>query len=282
MPDHPDSLLAKFQGALHVVFSQSGGGILRQALRMAGLRGRVIAMPDHFGYGPIDPLDWPSRYEWLRREIGAWPEWPEQFDVLPTEVKKFWNQCDLHDRCVVWFSRRTLLEYCGFLEWVRRRETRPFCVVDFTDEERPPQNDSDESGLLISIAFTPPDLFPTELCLGRAAPLTSAERSHYIDSWRRLREDGAVLRVVDNGGVHSVPVTYYDEVLMSHARLQWTKWARVVGCTMAYGGPDNYIQVSDDFLGARVRKLVSEGRLESKGNLSRIGFSEVRLPGGAD
>jgi hypothetical protein len=67
-----------------------------------------------------------------------------------------------------------------------------------------------------------------------------------------------------------------DRALLTTSSTSWRKVASVVGTAMdAY--PDLY-KVPDVFYAQRVRALVAEGKLEARGNLHRMRFSEVRLP----
>jgi hypothetical protein len=70
-----------------------------------------------------------------------------------------------------------------------------------------------------------------------------------------------------------------DLALVTNTRAQWRKVAFVVGAAMdAY--PDRFHDVPDVFYAERVKALVSQGLLDSQGNLSRMRFSEIRLPAG--
>jgi hypothetical protein len=68
-----------------------------------------------------------------------------------------------------------------------------------------------------------------------------------------------------------------DEALLSNALPRWRKVAMIVGLTMSTR-PNPRSNIPDVFYAQRVRSLVSDGRLESQGNLAYMGFSEVRLP----
>jgi hypothetical protein len=68
-----------------------------------------------------------------------------------------------------------------------------------------------------------------------------------------------------------------DSAILAEARVHWQKVAMVVAKAMdAY--PGEYLEIPDLFYGQRVRELVLAGRLVSQGNVSRMRFSEVRLP----
>ena len=70
-------------------------------------------------------------------------------------------------------------------------------------------------------------------------------------------------------------VVQIDASILASAKQRWRKLAMVIGRAMARtrwdGVPDVYYQT-------RVQHLVSLGALESQGDLSEMGFSEVRLP----
>ncbi len=67
-----------------------------------------------------------------------------------------------------------------------------------------------------------------------------------------------------------------DAIIMSHARKEWRKVAKIAVLTMEQYG----IAPTDDELEAvvaRVRFLVGRGFLEAKGDLTHPRFSEARL-----
>lgn len=72
-------------------------------------------------------------------------------------------------------------------------------------------------------------------------------------------------------------LSFIDRTIIESTSNQWRKVARVVGTTMS-ATPDAFKLAPDIYYAKRVAKLVSEGKLESQGNLDYMGFSEVRLP----
>lgn len=68
-----------------------------------------------------------------------------------------------------------------------------------------------------------------------------------------------------------------DATVMHAAGLSWRKVSFVVGTAMhaLYG---RVSRIPDAFYAQRVASLVSQGRLESLGDLSRMRYSEVRVP----
>ncbi len=69
-----------------------------------------------------------------------------------------------------------------------------------------------------------------------------------------------------------------DDALFSNTSSKWRKVARVVGTT-TMELPCRVEGIPDIYYSQRVQKFVSDGLLESQGNLSFMGRSDVRRPG---
>jgi hypothetical protein len=72
-------------------------------------------------------------------------------------------------------------------------------------------------------------------------------------------------------------VALIDQRLLEECSSSWRKVARVAG-PLFLEPPDGLPSISDGYLAQRVQALVAAGRLESRGNLDYMRFSEVRLP----
>ena len=72
-------------------------------------------------------------------------------------------------------------------------------------------------------------------------------------------------------------IAQIDHALLENCAQNWRKVARVVGTTMMEIRSE-FRGIPDIYYGQRIALLVSEGRLESQGNLAYMRFSEVRLP----
>jgi len=119
------------KSTLHVVFSDSAAGLLRRALRKAGRTGQVLSFSDNLSFGPINPPDSQIRLEWKKQHLGAALQ---DWDWLPAKTSEFWSiALSASEQLIVWTSRRTTLEYSGFLEWVWRCGNKTYDVVDLTD-----------------------------------------------------------------------------------------------------------------------------------------------------
>jgi Protein of unknown function len=65
----------------------------------------------------------------------------------------------------------------------------------------------------------------------------------------------------------------WDDLIFSETRERWLKVARIIGRVSDRVPNGPYFEE----IAARIRALVNEGKLEAKGDLSRWGYSEVRL-----
>lgn len=70
-----------------------------------------------------------------------------------------------------------------------------------------------------------------------------------------------------------------DGALLSNSATEWRKVARVIGGALKSLG-DRVPDLPDGFYARRVIALANSGKLESRGNLDHMRFSEVRLPSG--
>ena len=162
------------QSTLHIVCGDSAAGLLRQALRKAARPERVLAFPDNLSFGPINPPDPQLRFEWMQRHLGASPR---EWDWLPAATNEFWSiALSAAQPLTVWTSRRTTLEYSGFLEWVWRCESSSYHVVDLTDVviERDRPDGTFGPDPVVSLALLNPDFVPILSFMDRAAPLSAA------------------------------------------------------------------------------------------------------------
>ena len=265
------------QTVLHFVFTASGAGCLVQALRKAGRNDQVITSADDLSFGPINPPDSSLRASWVENELGR-TDWHD----LAGTSERLWDEARFPDnRKVAWLTRRSAMEYAGFLEWLWRLHDAPCEVVDLTDVKvsyRPEHGPPRAPALAMSLGMLPPDRIPNDRLWNLAEPLQSAVRGRYRDLWRQLRLEDAPLRVIDGDQLVSAPISFFDSKLMSYVTDDWQKVARVVGHALASQMDDCILQAGDIVLVARVDALVESGRLEIRGESAHdMHVSEVRL-----
>jgi hypothetical protein len=69
-----------------------------------------------------------------------------------------------------------------------------------------------------------------------------------------------------------------DECLLSNVSHRWSKVARVIGQTMLALSRE-FPHMPDGFYSTRIKHLAESGAIEAAGNLDRMRYSEIRIPG---
>jgi hypothetical protein len=262
----------------HFVFTLSGGGCLVRALRSARRDDQVVVTSHGFNVGPIDPSDPSARAEWLENELGR----IDPKDAARSE--RSWDETRFPGhRKVAWLTRRSAVEYAGFLDWLWHRGDTPCDLVDLGKAKI---SYPGEHGLTppwalpTSIALLAPDTIARNRLWDLAEPLQTAERLQYRELWGQLLSENAPLRVLNGDKLVSAPISFFDKMLMSLVTEHWQKVVRIISTAMADEMEDGIIQSEDTFLSARLDALARDGRLEIRGGSARdMHVSEVRLPG---
>lgn len=263
------------QTIAHFVFTGSGAGCLVRALRNAGRDDLVVATCHDMNVGPIDPSDPSSRAKWLENEL-------DRKDAAQSE--RDWDEARFPGhRKVAWLTRRSAMEYAGFLDWLWHRGDTPCDLVDLSEVK---------ISRLQEQGSTPPKASPTSLALlhhdiiahnrlwDLAEPLQTTERLRYRELWGQLLSENALLRVIDGDKLVSAPISFFDSVLMSCVTDKWQKVSMIFSLATISYWDDGINQTDFTFLAARMRALAESGRLEIRGQSAlEILYSEVRLAG---
>lgn len=259
---------------LHIVFNPSAAAGLREALRQAGRGERVVGLFDCLSFGPINPPDPELRRKWVEEELG-YTGWEE----VVGEATSFWSEAlSIGNRRIAWLSRRSAQEYAGFLEWLWRLGEEPTEVVDLTDVMvAGNDNGTTKPHLAMSLGLLPPHKILESDLLDRTEKLTPVLRVQYRELWGRLKAENAPLRTLSEGELASAPLSVFDRLLLSCATPEWQKAATAVGHAL-WESSTISLQTADLVLCARARALAGAGLLESRGDLSDIQNSELRLP----
>jgi hypothetical protein len=266
------------QITLHFVFSPSGAACLAKALEDAGRDDRVVTFFDDLSFGPINPPDSMLRAKWVDNELGC-----TGWDEMTTESERGWEEALSPDaRKVAWLTRRSAMEYAGFLEWLWRLGDAPCEVVDLSEVKisYPPEHGPRPPRLAMSLGMLHHDAIRDHKLWDLAEPLQMTARRGYFDLWRQLRTENAPLRVIDGDKLVSAPISFFDSLLMSYVTDKWQKVSRVVGPALVSPMDDWIVQTGDMFLAARINALAKSGHLDIRGKSAlEILYSEVRLPG---
>jgi hypothetical protein len=266
----------------HILFSETAARSLTEALQIVECEDRVIYLPDDLSFGPINPPDPVVREDWMHRELGfdlTDEEWPID------QVEAFWDEALVTSaRRVIWVSKLSAPEYGGFLEFVWRLGDAPCDIITFDRQEivyRGRDGFLRRNQVLV-LGELAPEHFTETRYWEHAVPLDAVAREHFRANWARLRCENAPLRILDDSGMISVPITYFDDLLVACAIERWQKVARVIGEALVSFIDGPFYQVGHFVLAARLKALAQSGRLESQGDMAKPRFSEVRLPGSED
>lgn len=266
---------------LHFVFTPSGAGCLLQALRKAGRSDPVITTYDDLSFGPINSLDPHVRAKWVADELGA-PNWIE----ICRDSERVPDDADArapNKRKIVWLTRRSAMEYAGFLNWLSRLGDAPCEVVDLSEvmvSSRSEQEPRRPPYLAMSLGMLHPDIICRERLWDLAEPLQEPARKRYQDVWQKLLVENAPLRVIDGETLVSAPISFFDSRVTSQVNDKWQHAMRIVGKTLV-GGPNEWIiEFGDTFVMGRLMALVKSGHLDLQGEPGgELRNSQVRLSG---
>jgi hypothetical protein len=108
-------------------------------------------------------------------------------------------------------------------------------------------------------------------------PVTLSEFEVDPDEWKRLSEENASVRILEGGKkIVSKDESFYDQEIIKNLTNEWQKSWRVLSNTLHR----MKIKTGDVFLMWRMRELITQGKIEVLGDVSK-GWKEfdVRLPG---
>jgi Protein of unknown function/Domain of unknown function (DUF1835) len=232
---------------LHVVFNYSAAGSIHHILQ--GREAAVARFSDNLSRGPINSQQSAARRVWLDEHLGY-----DNPDIVSDE-DTFWPKVlDKQTSRVAWVSRRSASEHCGFLEYLRRLGDLPTKIIDTTDTR------GDDGELFRGTGSIPANHVLSGL-LDTARELDMASRADSLALWGKLRAEDSALRVADrNHALLSVPLSFYDQQLLSLTASDWRPMARIVGEILA----DAHVDMDDLLPFSRLYALVDSGVLASR------------------
>ena len=248
-PDLPDY-------DLHVIFSPSGAGSLKQALKESGRSGRIICPFDNFSFGPIASDDAETRAEWVDDVLG-YSDW---HDVTVFNEPVLTTSLSSTRAPIVWVSLNQTASYAGFLWWLSHMGEAPCSIIE-------------RDGL---------SLLPASDLIGffdHQVPLPAQEREQYRAAWKQLCSENAALRVIEDGKLVSKEIDFFDAALLRLATPEWQKMSRIVAELLAEFFDADLYQTGDFVLGAGLAALADDGALEWRGEALNMLQCEMRLPG---
>ncbi|MEZ2444217.1 DUF1835 domain-containing protein [Chitinophaga sp. RCC_12] len=278
-------------GLIHIVFGQSSVPVLGEAIAMdEKMSGEIRCFEDDLSVGPLFILDTKEgragrRQFWQQlagiepvapaageepaaEEVTGDPDDADLFKSLKAQLKEdpeqevwIWAGQNARDVCGYYWLVSQLYDFAGRIHIIYLNN------LPFLNEK--------------GAVFYPTHLhqiLPKEFLKAKklARPISLAEYELDGDEWHRLMNENAGIRLLEGGKkIKGEPTLFYDKELLSQSGKEFVKAWRVV---QQVTGKLKY-PVMDQFLGWRLKELIREGKLESRGDLKTIRDFEVKQPG---
>lgn len=208
---------------IHILFSSSAAGTLRELLNARGLREKVVDLSEELDFGPISSDNFVEREEWFNRYV------PTDFgkhDWISDSVKRFVERVSQDSDRLIWIAPTSAAEQAGLCWYLARFSGSGvrMVIADYPLEE----NWQGKAPLSLGEL----GLEPMGQLLDDCPRVPRDELRFPEERWQILVAEGARLRVVENGLLRSVPENYFDPLLLEQCSTEWQKWHRVVAHTM--------------------------------------------------
>jgi len=267
---------------IHIVFQESDIDVLKEAMKLDEiLQGEVIQIKDDFAVGPIQGLEteegWKARQDWWRELLKDSPYSEKlvgSFDDRET-VKEIKLKLDEDGSMEAWIwmgqNQHDVTSYFWLIPQLREYQGRLMILylnnLPFINEK----------GQLF-YPNTIHEILPKEAVKAKklARPITLSEFEVDPDEWKRLSEENAAIRILEGGKkIVGKDETFYDNEILKNLTSEWQKSWRVLSNTLHR----MKIKTGDVYIMWRMKHLISEGRVEVLGDISK-GWKEfdVKLP----
>ena len=268
---------------IHIVFNESEVELMKKVIELdETITGEVIQIKDDFAVGPLAGIDteegWQARVEWWRNLLQGSPykeslagsfddrltvkEIKDKLDANAEEQVWIWMGQNQHDVCGYYWLMSQLRDYQG------RIMTLYLNNLPFISEK----------GQIFYPSWLH-EIQPKEFLKAKklARPITSSEFEVDPDEWKKISEENATVRMLEGGKkIAGKAETFYDSEITKNVTGEWQKAGRVLTNTLHR----MKIKTGDVFIMWRMKELISAGKIEVMGDVSK-GWKDfdVRLAG---
>jgi len=268
---------------IHIIFNQSEQALMKEVIGLdETLSGEVIQIKDDFAVGPLKDIDtedgWQARWDWWRMllqgspygesHVGSFDDrqtvkhLKEKLDANPDEVLWIWMGQNQHDVMGYFWLVPQFREYQGRL-MILYLNNLPFI---------------NEKGQLFYPSWLN-EIQAKEFLKAKklARPMTLSEFEIDPDEWRKIAGENAMLRILEGGKkIIGKEENFYDNEILKNLTAEWQKATRVLTNTLHR----MKIKTGDVFIMWRMKHLITEGRIEVTGDISKSWKEfDVKLPG---
>jgi hypothetical protein len=270
-------------GMIHIVFQHADVHVLKEAMKLdESLSGEIIEIKDEWGVGPLKGIDtdegWSARLDWWRELLKDSPYGEKiagNFDDRET-IKSLKEKLDADTEIQVWIwmgqNHHDVTGYFWLMPQLRNYQGRLMILylnnLPFINEK----------GQLF-YPNTIHEILPKEAVKAQklARPITLSEFEVDPDEWKKIAEENAAVRILEGGKkIIGQEETFYDKEILKNVTGEWQKAWRVLSNTLHR----MKIKTGDVYIMWRMKHLISEGKIEVLGDVSK-GWKEfdVRLTG---
>jgi Protein of unknown function/Domain of unknown function (DUF1835) len=258
---------------IHVTFSSSGAGSLRQALGLLDQRRKVVDLTDDLSWGPITRGDFVAREAWLNLNLPCDTQPPldhNYWDWIETGAQSFQKKLKSSDEHLVWVAPQNAQELCGLL-WYLDRWSGHNATFILVEHGLP---GAWQGEVPKGIGELGPEQF--QFLLGNADRNSWDIQRFPQARWAQLCDEASNLRIVNQGMATSVREDYFDDIFLGQCSDKWQKLYRVVaGGMIALWEAQHH--VGDSFILWRLRELESQGKVIASRSI-KMDYSGVDDP----
>ncbi|WP_343307995.1 DUF1835 domain-containing protein [Chitinophaga niabensis] len=269
---------------LHIVFGQSSEANLKAAFDLdPQLAGEILCFEDDLAVGPLFILDTPegrtARREWWNNMLEIPAVVPaEGEEVVPPEdpVRSLKGRLREEEELEVWiWAGQNACDVSGYF-WLISQLDRFSGRIHLVYLNNLPFL-NEKNGVFYPTHLS--QILPKEFIKAKklAREVSLAEFELDGDEWHRLMNENAGIRLLEGGKkLRGEPASFFDKDLLQATSKDFQKANKVI---VQVTGKFKY-PVMDQFLSWRIKELIKEGKIESKGELKTMRDFEVKLPGG--
>ncbi len=254
---------------IHVLFSSSAGGTLRQVLRERGQETRVIDFMGSLEWGSIKDGDLKAREGWFETHV---PSRPRVWTWLAENAERFRIEVASDADRLIWLAPRSAGEQAG-LYWYLQQfggGDAQFLIADYIF-----RTDAHRHAAPLGLGELNYDAMSQLL---DEAPRAMWDQTGFAEGkWMNLVSENANLRIVQDGNLSSVRDSYFDNILLSSCPKNWTRFYNVIGDAM-YNISKSGHTVGEDFLFWRMAELHKAGKIECEEEFPRYGAKFSNAP----